>query len=133
MINTYQAINNAYNNNNNSIVITDLKGRIIYTNKKWRDLCKFTSSQVINKTNSILHGGLTNIKDIKYINNMLKKRIDFKHTLTNFKGDGMPFINELEVKCLSNGYLAIVNDLGEPDYCKSYRDGINRRLHMKTI
>ena len=107
-------------NSNEAVILTDLQGIIKYANKKWLKTCKFKSKDVIGNTNAILQGILTSNEDKKYIENMIKRRKDFSHIITNFKGDNMPFINLLNIVCLTDGFKATVTDLGDIKYTKEY-------------
>lgn len=81
-------------NSFDSILITDTsrQGRIVYTNKAFKKLTGYDTSDVIGKTPRVLQGPGTDKKVIARLSDALASGRRFEGKAVNYKKDGTPFI-----------------------------------------
>ena len=101
-------------NSFDSILITDTsrQGRIVYTNKAFKKLTGYDTSDVIGKTPRVLQGPGTDKKVIARLSDALASGRRFEGKAVNYKKDGTPFIMHWRVLPIKarkeiNGWLAI--------------------------
>jgi PAS domain S-box-containing protein len=101
-------------NSFDSILITDTsrQGRIVYTNKAFKKLTGYDTSDVIGKTPRVLQGPGTDKKVIARLSDALASGSRFEGKAVNYKKDGTPFIMHWRVLPIKagkeiKGWLAI--------------------------
>jgi PAS domain S-box-containing protein len=101
-------------NSFDSILITDTsrQGRIVYTNKAFKKLTGYDTSDVIGKTPRVLQGPGTDKKVIARLSDALASGRRFEGKAVNYKKDGTPFIMHWRVMPIKagkeiKGWLAI--------------------------
>jgi PAS domain S-box-containing protein len=101
-------------NSFDSILITDTsrQGRIVYTNKAFKKLTGYDTSDVIGKTPRVLQGPGTDKKVIARLSDALASGRRFEGKAVNYKKDGTPFIMHWRVLPIKagkeiKGWLAI--------------------------
>tara|TARA_X000001036_G_scaffold381646_1_gene373820 strand:- start:1733 stop:2110 length:378 start_codon:yes stop_codon:yes gene_type:complete len=119
-------ISKKYENSPRSIVLTDFRGNIVDCNNSWLKLCGYRREEVINRSNSILQGPLTEREIVEEIERAISRKETVDVVVTNFKKNGAPFKNNLLISPLEDGFMAEITDLGISDYEKQF----NRRLAL---
>ena len=107
------------------LIATKRDGTIIECNNSWLSTCGYKREEVINKTNSILQGPLTERDKIEEINNATSNGRGIYIDITNYKKDGLPFRNRLTITPHRGYFIAEVEDKGPSDYEILYRKRIN--------
>ena len=111
-------------NSKKNIIITKRDGTIIECNDAWLKTCGYKREEVINKTNSILQGCLTEADRVREINAATRSGLGILIDVTNFKKDGVPFRNRLSITPHGEYFIAEIQDKGQSDYEISYRKRI---------
>ena len=104
-----------------NIIITKADGTIIECNDAWLKTCGYKREEVINRTNSILQGPLTESDKVREINAATRGGRGIYIDITNHKKDGMPFRNRLTITPHGEYFIAEVEDKGPSDYELLYR------------
>ncbi|MCF6169006.1 PAS domain-containing hybrid sensor histidine kinase/response regulator [Lutibacter sp.] len=110
---------NAIEQSANTIIITDLKGNIEYTNPKFTELTGFQPEEVIGKDSIVLNLKPQNKKDFKDLLNTIKSGNIWKGQFDSFTKDGLLYWVQITITPLKNcegeiiNYLAILEDITE--------------------
>lgn len=82
-------------------VVTDLQGRIVYANKAWEELCGYRLQEVAGTLGlKFLQGPLTDSNKVRKINESVKENKRVRVMITNYRKDGVPFMNQVQVSPL---------------------------------
>ena len=112
-------LSTAVNQSGNSIVITDLKGNIEYTNQSFTKVTGYTAKEVLGKNPRILNSGE---QSKEFYSNMWKTVSAgdiWKGEFKNKKKNGKSFSEEVTISPIKNdvgeiiNYLAIKNDISK--------------------
>lgn len=84
-------------------VVTNLDHQIVHVNPAWQALCGYTQTEVLYKTMSIIQGPQTNADLIQATLSKLQSEDAADMYIVNYKKDGSPFKNHVQLKkiCLS--------------------------------
>ena len=103
------------------LIATKKDGTIIECNAAWLKTCGYKREEVINMTNCILQGPLTESDKVREINDATKSGKGIYIDITNYKKDGMPFRNRLTISPHGEYFIAEVEDKGPSNYELLYR------------
>lgn len=101
-----------------SVVLTDNKGRITWTNSAFHELCGYSKSFVAGrKPGSFLQGPETDQKTVSYIRKAIENQVSIDAELINYHQDGSPYWVSLRITPIKaedgelEGFLAIERDI----------------------
>lgn len=94
-----------------SIVITDLKGKIEYVNKKFCDLTGYLKDEVIGKNPGILKSGYTSSETYKELWKTIRAGGEWKGEFHNKKKSGELYWEYATITAVKNQYGQIINFL----------------------
>jgi PAS domain S-box-containing protein len=102
----------------NSVIVTDINGKIIWVNKGFERITEYSFSEVLGKTpGSLLQGEETDPAAIAHMNTCLSERKGFRLDILNYTKTGRPYWADIEVAPLLDengvltGFMAIEQDI----------------------
>jgi PAS domain S-box-containing protein len=103
----------------NSIVISDVEGRVVWVNSAFTKLTGYTSAEIFGKSLSILNSGVHPQSYYDYIDHTIKNGEIFRGELINKRKDGSLYTEELTITPIKNlageiiHYVEIKQDVSE--------------------
>lgn len=86
---------------------------VVHVNHAWEALCNLSANDVLGRKGlSFLHGPRTNMKTVEKLNAAVQDGKRVRVQLVNYKGDGTPFLNKLQVTPLRSKFGEITHLLG---------------------
>jgi PAS domain S-box-containing protein len=86
---------------------------IIHVNSAWEALCNYSANDILGREGlNFLHGPRTNSKTVDKLNAAIEDGKRVRVQLVNYKGDGTPFLNKLQVTPLRSKFGEITHLLG---------------------
>ncbi len=92
-----QLLTTLVENSFDSILFTDLKGNITYTNNAFTTLTGYTNEEVVGKSPSILQGSATDKSTLERLSDAMKSGGIFEGKAINYKKNGTAFIMHWKV------------------------------------
>ncbi|WP_437185919.1 ATP-binding protein [Planctomicrobium sp. SH668] len=111
----------------NGIIITDSRlphNPIIYVNPAFEELTGYPSSEVIGRSCKFLQGAGTNAETVKTIREAIRERKECQVTILNYRKDGTPFWNNLQIS-------PVENDEGEISHFVGIQNDVTARVRAE--
>lgn len=114
-----QKLTTAVDQSANTLIITDIKGNIVYVNKRFTEVTGYSAGEAIGKTPAILKSGLQEKNFYTNLWNTILKGQEWKGELANRKKDGTIFWESMSIAPIRNkegnlvNFIAIKEDITE--------------------
>jgi len=103
-----------------SVVVTDLEGRITWANSAFTGLCGYGKNEVLGKRpGDFLQGKETDPEAVAALRNAVRNRRPLHAEILNYRKDGSPYWADIRLDPIEDrsgevaGFVAIVSDVSE--------------------
>lgn len=125
-------------NTDNSIIITDVFGKIEWINEAFKNLSGYSIEEVIGKTpGSFLQGKDTNREIAKKLGEGIRNKVKVQGTIINYTKAGVPYIIDIQIfpvfDSLGNhiNYIALQRDVTKDE--KTRKEISDQRARLRAI
>ena len=125
-------------NTDNSVIITDIFGKIEWVNEAFTNLSGYSSEEVIGKTpGSFLQGKDTDREIAKMLGEGIRNKVKVQGTIINYTKAGLPYIIDIQIypvfDSLGNhiNYIALQRDVTKDE--KTRKEISDQRARLRAI
>lgn len=134
--NNIKRLSAAVEQSSNTVVITDIDGKIEYVNKKFADLTGFSKSEVIGETPAVLRSDDTKDETYKELWSTILTGNVWQGTIKNKKKSGEYYWERIKITPVVDDYDRITNFIALKDditYEKKMNEELNTSLKEKEL
>ncbi|MFN8421400.1 MAG: GAF domain-containing protein [Anaerolineae bacterium] len=125
-------------NNNDSVIITDIDEKTIYVNPRFSELFGYAPQEMIGQSPRVLHGPMTQRDRLDAIREAIEHQHPIQQELINYRKDGTPFWIELSISPVIDNkgrlthYIGIQQDITDRKTLEMHRDQMLRQAEEQA-